>query len=145
VEAIYRNQLFIDHKLLERKNINLSDMLRRAQEFILQLSGVRHVYTANQLTTSDSNLLSAIRNGFNVEKCGDLIIDIAPGWELVNENDHTSTTSRASNIPFPIIFYGAGIKSQRVQTPVTVDAIAPTIARIIRIRAPNACSTEPLF
>ena len=145
VEAIYRNQLFIDHKLLERKNINLSDMLRRAQEFILQLSGVRHVYTANQLTTSDSNLLSAIRNGFNVEKCGDLIIDIAPGWELVNENDHTSTTSRASNIPFPVIFYGAGIKSQRVQTPVTVDAIAPTIARIIRIRAPNACSTEPLF
>ena len=145
VEAIYRNQLFIDHKLLERKNINLSDMLRRAQEFILQLSGVRHVYTANQLTTSDNNLLSAIRNGFNVEKCGDLIIDIAPGWELVNENDHTSTTSRASNIPFPIIFYGAGIKSQRVQTPVTVDAIAPTIARIIRIRAPNACSTEPLF
>lgn len=145
VEAIYRNQLFIDHKLLERKNINMSEMLRRAQEFILQLSGVRHVYTANQLTTSDSNQLNAIRNGFNVEKCGDLIIEVAPGWELVNENDNTSTTSRACNIPFPIIFYGAGVKSQRVQTPVTVDAIAPTIARIIRIRAPNACSTEPLF
>ena len=145
VEAIYRNQLFIDHKLLERKNINMSEMLRRAQEFILQLSGVRHVYTANQLTTSDSNQLNAIRNGFNVEKCGDLIIEVAPGWELVNENDNTSTTSRACNIPFPIIFYGAGVKSQRVQAPVTVDAIAPTIARIIRIRAPNACSTEPLF
>lgn len=145
VEAIYRNQLYFDHKLLERKNINIGDLLRRSQEFILQLSGVRHVYTANQLTTSDSNLLSKVRNGFNVEKCGDLLIDIAPGWELVNENDHTSTTSRAYNIPFPIIFYGAGVKTQRVQTPVTADAIAPTIARIIRIRAPNACSTEPLF
>ena len=43
VESIYRNQLFLDHKLLERKNINMGDLLRRAQEFILQLSGVRHV------------------------------------------------------------------------------------------------------
>ena len=145
VESIYRNQLFLDHKLLERKNINMGDLLRRAQEFILQLSGVRHVYTANQLTTSDSNQLERIRNGFNVEKCGDLLIDIAPGWELVNEHNHTSTTSRASNIPFPIIFFGAGVQAQRVQTPVTADAIAPTIARIIRIRAPNACSAEPLF
>ena len=145
VEAIYRNQLFLDHKLLERKNINIGDIMRRAQEFILQLSGVRHVYTANELTTSDNFQLNRIRNGFNVEKCGDLLIDIAPGWELVNENNHTSTTSRASNIPFPILFYGAGVQTQRIQTPVTADAIAPTIARIIRIRAPNACETEPLF
>ena len=145
VEAIYRNQLFLDHKLLERKNINMGDVLLRAQQFIMQLSGVRHVYTANQLTTSESYQLEKIRSGFNVEKCGDLLIDIAPGWELVNEHNHTSTTSRVSNIPFPIIFFGAGVKSQRVQTPVTTDAIAPTIARIIRIRAPNACSSEPLF
>ena len=145
VETIYRNQLFLDHKLLERKNINMGDVLLRAQQFILQLSGVRHVYTASQLTTSDSNLLNQIRSGFNVEKCGDLLIDIAPGWELVNEQNHTSTTSRVSNIPFPIIFFGAGVKAQRIQTPVTADAIAPTIARIIRIRAPNACATEPLF
>ena len=145
VETIYRNQLFLDHKLLERKNINMGDVLLRAQQFILQLSGVRHVYTASQLTTSDSNLLNQIRSGFNVEKCGDLLIDIAPGWELVNEQNHTSTTSRVSNIPFPIIFFGAGVKAQRIQTPVTTDAIAPTIARIIRIRAPNACATKPLF
>jgi hypothetical protein len=145
VETVYQNQLFLDHKLLERKNINMSDLLRRAQEFIMQLSGVRHVYTASQLTTSDSNQLERIRNGFNVEKCGDLMIEIAPGWELVNESNHTSTTSRVSNIPFPIIFFGAGVKAQRIQTPVTADAIAPTIARIIRIRAPNACSAEPLF
>jgi hypothetical protein len=97
--------------LLERKNINTGDLLRRAQEFIMQLSGVRNVYTANQLITSDSYQLERIRNGFNVEKCGDLLIDIAPGWELVNESNHTSTTSRVSNIPFPIIFFGAGVKS----------------------------------
>ena len=145
VETIYRNQLFLNHKLLDQKNINTGDMLRQAQEFLLQVSGIRNVYTANQLMTSDSQLLQRIRNGFNVEKCGDLLIDIQPGWELVNEDTHTTSVSRVGYIPFPIIFYGADIKPERIQTPVTVDRIAPTIARVIRIRAPNACSAEPLF
>ena len=106
----------------ERKNINLGDVLLRAQQFILQLSGVRHVYTANQLTTSDSNQLERIRNGFNVEKCGDLIIDIAPGWELVNESNHTSTTSRVSNIPFPIILDASTAREQIMKLKITNTA-----------------------
>jgi len=32
-----------------------------------------------------------------------------------------------------------------VAIPVTTDRIAPTIAKSIRIRAPNACTAEPLF
>jgi hypothetical protein len=145
VESIYGNQLFLNHKLMERKNINIGELLRRSQEFLLQLSGVRNVYTSHQLLTSDSQQAERIRGGFNIDKCGDLLIDIAPGWQLVNETNNNSVTSRASNIPFPIIFYGAGIESQRVDTPVTTDHIAPTIARAIRIRAPNACASEPLF
>ena len=145
VESIYGNQLFLNHKLMERKNINIGELLRRSQEFLLQLSGVRNVYTSHQLLTSDSQQTERIRGGFNIDKCGDLLIDIAPGWQLVNETNNNSVTSRASNIPFPIIFYGAGIESQRVDTPVTTDHIAPTIARAIRIRAPNACASEPLF
>ena len=114
-------------------------------QFLLQISGIRNVYTANQLLTSDSYLLEGIRNGFNVEKCGDLIIDIAPGWKLINEDTSEKSTARSAHVPFPIIIYGAGMKAERIQTPITVDRIAPAIARAIHIRAPNACSSEPLF
>ena len=145
VETSFNNQLFLNRKLISKRNIDMGDVLRRSQEFILQLSGVRNVYTSNQLMTSDNILLERIRNGFNMEKCGDLLIDIAPGWELINEDTHTSTVSRASFIPFPIIFFGAGIEPQRIPATVTTDRIAPTLARAIRIRAPNACSAEPLF
>ena len=145
VETSFNNQLFLNRKLFSKRNIDMGDVLRRSQEFILQLSGVRNVYTSNQLMTSDNVLLERIRNGFNMEKCGDLLIDIAPGWELINEDTHTSTVSRATYIPLPIIFFGAGIKHQRIPATVTVDRIAPTLARAIRIRAPNACSAEPLF
>jgi len=53
--------------------------------------------------------------------------------------------SQASFTQFPIIFYGTGIIAEKVKTHVTTDRIAPTIAKTIRIRAPNACSAEPLF
>ncbi len=145
VEACYKNHIFLNHKTIRQKNLNLGDVQRRSQEFLLQIAGVRNVYTSNQLMTSDSYQLERIRNGFNVEKSGDLIVGVAPGWKLVNEDTHEQVLSRAANIPFPIIFYGAGLKAQRLPQTVTADRIAPTVARLIRIRAPNACSSEPLF
>ncbi len=145
VEFCHKSHIYFNHQLLRQKNIHLGEICSRSQEFLLQLSGVRNVYTANQLLTSDSYLLESIRNGFNVEKCGDLIIDIAPGWKLINEDTLEKSISRSAHVPFPIIIYGAGTKAERIQTPVTVDRIAPAVARAIRIRAPNACSSEPLF
>ena len=145
VEFCHKNQIYFNHQLLRQKNIQIGEISSRSQEFLLQISGVRNVYTANQLLTSDSYLLESIRNGFNVEKCGDLIIDIAPGWKLINEDTLEKSTSRSAHVPFPIIIYGNGTKAERIQTPVTVDRIAPAVARAIRIRAPNACSSEPLF
>lgn len=145
VEFCHKNHIYFNHQLLRQKNIQIGEISSRSQEFLLQISGVRNVYTASQLLTSDSYLLESIRNGFNVEKCGDLIVDIAPGWKLINEDTSEKSTSRSAHVPFPIIIYGAGTKAERIQTPVTVDRIAPAIARAIRIRAPNACSAEPLF
>ncbi len=145
IEQCNRNQIFFNRQTLRQKNMDLGDVAKRSQEFLLQIAGIRNVYTANQLLTTDSPLLESVRNGFNVEKCGDLIIEVTPGWQLVNEETFEKSMSRLSCVPFPIIIYGAGVRKERIQTPVTADRIAPTIARAIRIRAPNACAAVPLF
>ena len=145
VEASFKNQIFLNHKLLESKRISLTDAGQRAQEFISQLEGVRNVYTALQLLASNNPQIDKVRNGFNPERHGDILIEVLPGWRVLNESGQDNQLSRASFIPFPIIFYGAETKADRVKTPVTIDRIAPTIAKTIRIRAPNACSAEPLF
>ena len=95
--------------------------------------------------TNQNLQIEKIRNGFNPERCGDLLLDVAPGWQILNENTNEQELSMASFIQFPIIFFGAHIDAGRISLPVTTDRIAPTIARSIRIRAPNACSSEPLF
>jgi len=63
---------------------------------------------------------------------------------LLNEETQEHLSPRAAYVQFPIIFLGAGIGAQRVTTPVSTERIAPTIARAIRIRAPNGSTAEPL-
>lgn len=145
VESCFQNQLFLNHKLLESKRISLTDACTRAQEFLAQLSGVRNVYSGLQLLTNINEQTRKIRNGYNPSHCGDILIEVSPGWKLYNEDNQDTQLSRASFIQFPLVFLGGKIKSERIESHVTVDRIAPTIAKSIRIRAPNACSTEPLF
>ena len=145
IETCYKNQLFLNRQLIEEKNINMGDLLRKSQEFLLEIAGVRNVYTSLQLMTSDSPKLERIRNGYCVERSGDLILEVAPGWKIINEDTKTSYTSCSALAQFPIIFFGNELQSQRVERPVTTEQIAPTVARCIRIRAPNACQAEPLF
>jgi hypothetical protein len=76
---------------------------------------------------------------------GDLTIHLSPGWQLSDENTNQTEKAKVDLAFFPIIVFSSGIQSARVQAPVTVDRIAPSIAKAIRIRAPNACNALPLF
>ncbi len=145
VESCYGRQIFLNHKLLERKKVSLAEATERGQELLSSMSGVRNVYSSHQLLTTVNDQTAKVRAGFNANRNGDLIIEVAPGWQLFNEDTQETSVSRASFIQFPIIIYGAGIEAEKVNTPVTTDRIAPTIAKSIRIRAPNACSSAPLF
>lgn len=144
VEQCYGNQMYLNHKLIEQKRVGMSEMLTRSQEFLMQNAGVADVYTSERLLAGNNDIIK-IRNGFNATLSGDIIIDVAPGWKLLNEDTQETFTSRAGFVPFPIIFMGSEVAPQRVPTAVTTDRIAPTVAKAIRIRAPNACTSAPLF
>ena len=143
IEASYKNQLFFNHQLLETKHIGMTDIIQRAQEFLCQLAGVKRVYSGLQLINNNAD--QKVRNSYHPQRCGDLLIEVAPGWHIQNEDTGYDKLSQLSAPSFPIIFYGASVKATRVQRPVTTDRIAPTISKAIRIRAPNACTSEPLF
>jgi len=128
VESYFKNQLYINRQLIENKRVTIQDALQIAKEFLLQSAGVMEVET---------HLYENHR--------GDLTIHLAPGWQIENEDSHEQLPVKSPLAYFPIIVYGINIKSERVLTPVTIDRIAPSISKAIRIRAPNACHSAPLF
>lgn len=145
IETYIDNQLYINRKLLEQKRISLTDFCQRTREFLLQMEGVRNVYTFLQLLSENNSEIAKVRNSFHPQHNGDILIEVNPGWHLQNEETGEDRVSQASTIPFPIILYGTDIEAGLVKTPVTTDRIAPTLSRTIRIRAPNGCNSEPLF
>ena len=145
VETTFRNHIFLSQSLLDTKKISISNATSRAQELLVMMQGVRNVYTSLQLLTISNEQIQLVRSGYHPERCGDLVIETAPGWRVLTENTGESEYMRASFFQFPIIFYGANVEAMRVSQHVTTDRIAPTLARIMRVRAPNACSAEPLF
>lgn len=145
VESTFGTQLYLNHKLIEQKQINLAEMLERAQDFLLQLSGVKDVYTSSRLLQGAwTPGISRMRGAYNSRYSGDILIEVNPGWHSVNQTTHEDQLVRESYIPFPIIFLGEGFKAETVQTPLTIDYIAPTLSKAMRIRAPNACDKAPL-
>ncbi|MEG1580043.1 MAG: alkaline phosphatase family protein [Bacteroidaceae bacterium] len=145
VEACLGGQIYLNHKLLEQKQLNLTEVMERAQDFLIQNTGVKDVYSSHRLQLGAwTPGISRLRNSYNTKCSGDIMIEVAPGWRLKNEDTKEEILVRESFVPFPIFFYGFSIKAERISTPVTVDCIAPTLANAMRIRAPNACSAAPL-
>lgn len=128
VEGTYRNQIYLNHQQLESKRISLTDATLKAKEFLLQMTGVKSVATH-----------------LYEQHIGDLVVELNPGWQMQNDDTHEQIKTNKSLAYFPIIFYGVNLPAQKVNTPVSIERIAATIAKTIRIRAPNACIATPLF
>ena len=144
IDATWGNQIYLNRKTIEQKRLSMHDVLTRCQELLLESVGISDVYTCNRLLTGNNDVYKLLQ-GYNPSICGDIIVNVAPGWKLINEDTQESYTSRYNIILFPVIFYGTNIKGERISTPITIDRIAPTISKSIHIRAPNACSAAPLF
>lgn len=145
VDGIYRNQIYLNHKLIEQKQLDLSSIYTQAREFLIMSDGVRDVRTADRIILPINDEEQRIKNGYNNQLCGDILVEVVPGWDITNEDNGDISSSSAVINSFPVIFYGLGIKGGKVTTLVTTDRIAPTLSKAIRIRAPNACKSLPLF
>ena len=145
VETAIDNQIYLNLKLIENRNLNLTEVLDRCSAFLIQLSGVKDVYTSQRLALGAGTPgISKLRNAYNPKCSGDILVQVSPGWVLKDEDKHEQSLSRESYLSFPLFFLGAGIVPEKVRIPVSIDQVAPTIAQALRIRAPNACPEAPL-
>lgn len=145
VEAYHDHSIYLNHKLIEQKQLDLNAVQEKAAEFLVQFSGVNEAYSSRRLLlTPPTPESEKIRNGFHRKRSGDIIIDILPGWNIVNEKTSENHVVRHAYIPTPIIFIGNSVKPAIIRTPISIGHIAPTLAHFMRIRAPNASKLTPI-
>lgn len=148
VIGYHDEHIYLNRELIKAKGLDLAEIQRVAAEFTLDFSGIQAVYTQKQLLLDNvSNDLTQLRNSISKENAGDLIIEIQPGFRIASEKTlaQKEKIKRCDMISCPVIFYGHNIKPELVKRAVNATEIAPSIAYIMRIRAPSAARNLPLI
>lgn len=142
VEASYLNEIYLNHELIEKRQFRMKEVLDRCTEFLCQMSGVKRVYSSLDLFSGKAD--PTMQGAYHNASSGDLILEVSPGWTLVDELWGESIYYNRAHIPVPIIFFGAGLTPETNRDPIAIESIAATVARTLHISAPNACSVRPL-
>ena len=144
VSAYYDQQIFLNKKLSEEKQVPWPALLHNAAEFVSQFSGIQEVTTAGQWFIDDQGNAAAFRRGMNKKLSGDIFIELQPGWVVINESQTQKDPVRENNILAPLFIFGENIKKEQVRRTVKATEIAPTLSYLLRIRTPNGCKDLPL-
>ena len=145
VEAYNGQEIYLNHKLIEQKELKLPEILACASEFLVQFSGVKDVYSSHRLQLGAwTPEIGKIKNRYNASCSGDLWIEVLPGWSIIREHSLDTEVVRNVYSSAPLIFMGWDVKPEIIHAPIKMGNLAPTLAHFMRIRAPNAASLAPI-
>lgn len=151
VSAFHNNQFYLNNKLIKERSLDARTVRTDAAGFLARMTGVEGVYTIDDVIVGrlgDRN--DAIRRNTDVAIAGDLFINILPGWELVDDyatvgpDRHTGQVNRVTATTGPVFILAPNVPARVIDTPVDARVIAPTVARLLRIRSPNGASLPAL-
>lgn len=146
VSGFHDNQFFLNHKLIKERDIDLKSMRADAADFLARMSGVSTVVTIDDIIEGTADNSHRLRRNMHLGHAGDLLVSVNPGWEVVEDTNGVEkrTVSRSAMTSAPVFIMSPGLVPQRIGYEVDATIVSPTVARLLRIRSPNASSNKPL-
>lgn len=149
VKGFHNGHFFLNTNLIKEKNLDAQALRADAAAFIARMSGVKEVFTIDQIIACDAGDNSEVlKRNTTINSAGDLLVNVIPGWEIINDYIGSPTSQnhveRMVAATAPAFILAPGIDPRRIDTPVDARAIAPTVARLLRIRSPNASSVAAI-
>lgn len=152
VAGYYNNYLYLNETTLRDHQLDPAAIRAEAAQFLTRMSGVADVFTIDQIIASRAGDDGAgLRRNTYPPVAGDILILVNPGWEItdLDPDDPSAAHTRGPvvrNIPAisTAIIMAPGVEASTITATIDARALAPTIARLLRIRSPNAASTPSL-
>jgi arylsulfatase A-like enzyme len=141
--------LLLDKKLMASKSVNADAVAQAASTLLRAEPAIGAAYTRAELlaaTNSDAPFLSAMRKAWHADVSGDVQFVLKPNWLLTS---FATGSSHGSPYPYdtqvPLLIYGPGwYKPGRVDVPVDITSIAPTLAQLLGTPRPPAAEGRVL-
>lgn len=146
VDQFAKGSIYLSKKDLEERNLNPEQIAEDARNFLVRMSGVADAFTMGDLASPAISKLENLRLASDPKTGGDILIEFAPGWTVVDDSRFPPEPQikNISVYPAPGFILGPHIVPKVVESPVEATAIAPTIARTLHIRAPNSAFSKPV-
>jgi predicted AlkP superfamily pyrophosphatase or phosphodiesterase len=140
------DQIFLNHELIQEKELELDDIQEQLANFLLRYNGIKEVYTASAMrsTAFTQHRPHLLQMGYNHKASGDLLIILEPSWLTGGARGTSHGTGFTYDTHVPIVFFGWGVKSGESTRYATVTDIAPTLSMLLNIRLPNGATGQPI-
>jgi len=140
--------LLFDKKLLAERGIAQNDMAEEARKLLLLEPGIGAVYTRQELDSNSragAPFFDQMRNSWNTEVSGDLQFVVKQNWMIPGNAAATHGSPHEFDTHVPLLVYGSKwIKPGRVDTPVEIVGLAPTLAQWLGVARPQAAEGKVL-
>lgn len=150
VTAFNDGHFYLNKDLANNLNKDITLLRRQAAEFLVRMAGVGHAYTIDDILTAQPIVPNATGQSRNIvlDHSGDVIIDLIPGWSLLDDfnniNEPSSSTFAIAPTTASFMIWTSSSGNRRIDTPVDARAIAPALSNMLHIRSPNGAGTPPI-
>lgn len=149
VSGYYDSQIFLNHKLIQDNGLDAAAIRAEAADFLVKMSGVSRAWTIEDVRAGRAGTnADAVRRNTHVDYAGDVLLEVTPGWDIVETDPNTAkekrTTVRSGIMTAPVFILAPQLVPSHITATTDARSIAPTVARLLRIRSPNAADLPPL-
>ena len=150
--AYHKVHIYLNQNLLKEMKLDVAAVRSAAATFMARMTGIDRVFTIDEIIagTAGQNA-EAIRRNTVTATAGDLLIQPSPGFEVVDDYNavspqaaHTGMVHTGATTTAPVYIFGPAVAPRTLEGVVDARAIAPSVARILRIRSPNGAAMAPL-
>jgi len=147
VENISNNQIFFNYDDVLKMDLSSEKLQQDIMHFLLQYENISRVFTRSQLQSASfsEKIASAVDNGFNQKRSGDVAIILDPSVISYSRTGSTHGSGNNYDTHAPLIFFGKGIKAGNSLERTEIVDIAPTISALLGIPFPNGATGRPLY
>ena len=146
VNGYFNERIYLNEKLAKEKNISVEELRKESGNFLRRMAGGDAAYTFDEiLNNPGGETLKALHRSITSSESADVFLEILPGWKVVDDYNTGQTSTRTlANVSAPAFILAPGVSAQTISTPIDAALLAPTVARLLRIRSPNAARLLPM-
>lgn len=131
-------QVYLDHDLIKKNKIDFDEIRNNASNFINQFEGILLSLPSHQLERGSgaNGILGRLYKSYDKSRSGDFLFLLKEGWQPSYKFKQVNYSDQSH---IPLVFYGAGIQAQKINSKYDGIDFAPTLSELMQIPIPDKC------